>query len=113
MRTFLPLVAATFTLSSLASCASPVPVKTANDNPYLAEPPVCDLKAYAAKFGEDSPRTCIAKIVAKRCNRTDSCQFICQISGEWDNVGGGCDHMCNYGEAFDLPAGTEACWTSK
>lgn len=113
MKNLSLFVAAALTLSALAACSSQKPIRTAADNPYLAEPPVCDVEAYAAKFGDDSPRTCIAKIVAKRCNRTDSCQFICQISGEWDNVGGGCDHMCNYGEVFDLPAGTQACKARK
>lgn len=93
----------------LAACAPRRLTPGARINPYLVEPPVCDIKAYAEKFGEESLRACIARVVAKRCNRTDACQFVCQIGGEWDHVGGGCDHMCNYGEVFELPPGAEAC----
>ena len=84
-----------------------------DDSTHPAKPPVCDVAAYETKFGKHSRRTCIARIVAKRCNQNDSCQFVCQISGEWDEIGGGCDHMCNYGETFDLPAGTEVCNDAK
>ena len=73
--------------TSLAACAS----QGVHDNHKY----VCDIKAYEAKFGEGE-RTCVARLVAKRCNSVDVCLFECQISGAWETVGGGCDHMCNY-----------------
>jgi hypothetical protein len=71
--------------------------------------PKCDIDAYTKKFHGDSQRICMARIIAKRCNETDACQFRCQLSGEWDEVGGGCHHMCNYGEEYVLPEGLELC----
>ena len=89
---------------ALAGCANHSATRTAKDSPRY----VCDIKAYEAKFGE-SERTCVARLVAKRCNSVDACLFNCQISGAWENVGGGCDHMCNYEQKVGLPPGAEAC----
>jgi hypothetical protein len=77
--------------------------------PSTEDHPKCDIDAYIDKFESEPERVCVAKLVAKRCNEADACQFRCQLSGEWDEVIGGCDHMCNYGEAFLLPKGVELC----
>ncbi len=49
------------------------------------------------KNPRDDRLTCTIDALRNRCNKIDDCYVYCLGNDVGANIGGGCDHLCNYG----------------
>lgn len=63
------------------------------------------------KNQRDEKLTCALNALRNRCNEIDDCYVYCLGNDVGVNVGGGCEHLCNYGlrKPWSPPKGIEAC----
>lgn len=54
---------------------------------------------------------CVLDLLRSRCNKIDDCYVYCHGNDVGVDIGGGCDHLCNYGSRakWEPPKGIEAC----
>jgi hypothetical protein len=71
----------------------------------------CDYQVQLNHKGEKE-LLCIVSAIASRCeNEVDDCYSYCLLTDLNITIGGGCAHICNYGnrKKWSYPSGTENC----